>query len=572
MITPFSSLELKFSLHQRERFRAKAPVEWWFVSSRRGEPLLSHPPFSTSFPLLRSLFPKPPMTLWSGEVDSVEIQIPDHDRLLRELRAMRMLLRGQASQLPQRFVFAPAVESEALPLYSQRRLRTGNMDAGIGFCWINRNWDGLDRVEDLTLRDSFDDVHGEIRILRFSLWEWMRKDLNRWIHWLEQAGADLKLSLTRDLHEAQGALNPHLILAEQGRTRLGLPGYRWQDLEKAETLCSQQLQHATEDDPAMLEQVASYTLEVFRARWGGHFRASSKPGLLLALPFGSTVQMLPRFQKARQSRKPIRLMLQAEVLKAHERQGALLEQMTWEAEQPEMLRRKAAIRILSEIADARVEQFFIHRLTLETEPDLLMRLLDRLYRSALRVADESLEPLIRHSHDGVSARALLLLNRRNPEAVPEWIREELKGAQRLALRPLARYLLEKVATPRARKVLRDLGPIPLLAPGESMLPSSPYPSGDLSLTAEILEDTRNPTRQQQAIRLFSLFPDQEERETYGEALADPDPSVRRAAIGILVGSDRPMAIELLRGRAMFEQDPSLKKWVQEAMQVQLSKL
>ncbi len=552
--------------------------ELWLAPSRYARPILEHPELKGRYPHLaeigqqwHSLSQKMDESVISFTAAKRNEWLDEFEKLQRDLRE---------KELPSRFFFSPLPSHyQNVPIYSRRRLPTGLMEAAFDTCFINRNWDGLDRIDDLATRDFFEDIDGVIHILKYPLHRYLSDELAEVIALLRRTDAAESVTLEwRALPQNHETLIVQMLdLAERYRFLRQLPNYEEYQLTKLDedfkTLFGEPEKVAEEH----LLSLSAYVAEMMRSRWQGYYRplleeeaerqpdGEKIPALALELPFGATLYPFQKLFHAYRAGRPFSLSLHFSVLNAHRRQAHLQEALGQElySEHPE--RRKAALRILCELADFRVEALLLRYLPHEKEPDALMRILARLHQGITPVPISLLKELVHHSHDGVAGRALLLLARQNFEELPEVIAQLLAGGARLPLRPLARQILEKLQTKKAKKILRSLGPIPLLRSHQNPLPIDIDRSKSLKMTAEILENCDNPVKREAALRIFSAYPDSSEIDAFGSALADPERSLRSAAIALLSNSSHSSVRKLLTTRLMLENDPFLRLFLKEIL-------
>ncbi|HAA53746.1 MAG TPA: hypothetical protein DCE42_03280 [Myxococcales bacterium] len=566
---PSQSITLQTPRHSVTSYRL---FELWSPPSRKAQPILKHPLLVDNCPGLIEIGDEVLGHIQEARPAS-EVSYPlEKKRLLVALRELHRQL-AQPS-LPARFMFAPYVtERSPMPTYSRRRLPTGQMEAAFDTCYINRNWDGLERIDDLTMRDTFEDMEGFIRIVRVPLVHYLGGEIERWLMVLESTLEDHVALCWRRDGESQDALILEVLeVAERWRQYEELPGYLPEALQQGEEMLAKMID-ARGDATHVISAIGAYLSELMRAQWGGVYRrtsgetkgATKVPAMSLHLPFGAIVNPIEKVMQAYEQKRKISLQLHLDVIDAHRRQGTLQGQLGRYISSGDILTRKAAVRILCTIADVRVEDMLIAHLSHEEQPDILLRMLDRLLEGYRKIPEDLLAPLVEHEQDSIASRAIMLLLRQKAKSLPKMLQTLLEGGERFALRPLARVVLEKLRTKEAKKVLRGLGPIPLRKEGVPVLIGTTTPSSRLPVLADVLEDSANPMTQTRAIEIFCLFPDREEEEMLGAALADPARHIRLAVVGLLSQSDHPTARQLLRGRLMFEEDPMVRDVLKEAV-------
>ena|GEM_PF-2039805 len=589
MFFPQQELFLSLSFSRECTLPSRFLKEIWFSSHRSGSSILRYITTSphlqqsahSTFELLRSLGPKIIQSIQENQGLPCELVLKRED-FLRELAAFQALIQKEQG-LPKRYFFTPYLSLDTpLPKYSKRKLRTGLLQSGFDLCFINRNWDGLDRIEDLTHLDFFEDGEGTIRVLGIPLSEHLGAVLESWLAILEQHPKEgtVRLLVKPELKNRDQLALEVLQRAENWRLSHQVGDYSFDSLEKAERFLKDWVKKTKKITPGAIARVAemgTYLGEVMRGMWGGYYRSlqdepleddphsDATSGYALELPFDRTVFPIVKVLESFKLGRALPLRLHIEVIQAHHRQGALFKRIERELYQDELNRRKAALRILCDIFDLRVDSILADYLLFEEEPELLMRAMERLQGVQIPLDLDCLKFFAVQDDDRVSARALSLLAKQQYSGLPELIQQLLKGKKRSLLRPLARKLLEDLGSKEAKKALRALGPIPILASGQRLIPGQVHPPGRLPLLAEILEDCANPNKLEAAIRILSIFPNDLEPETFGSALADPSPRLRMDAIGLLALSDRPIARKLLKGRLMLEKDPLVTALLKEAI-------
>lgn len=508
--------------------------------------------------------------------------------LLSELKSIQAQL--HQGTWPKRFFFAPDLPlSSPLPSYSSRILRTGVMHAGFDLCMINRNWDGTDRIEDLTSREHFDDAVGVVQIIRRSIAEHLSSDLEVWIGFVEalQVSA-FEIRFERFETDPEKLLLKVQERAERWRQRWDIPDYQSFRIQRVEEQWKAILKRKRPHYENVID-LGAYMSEMMRALWGGYYRplqegdgiptfgesigisAQAEPAVVLEFPFDCSIQPLEKVHRSLEQKKSVNWPLQIQVLSAQKRQRQLLVQLGHELYHPDFARQRAAFQILFEIPDARVDRMFVNWLSSCEDHDCTMYVLERLFQSRMRLDTELLIQLARHERIGISARAVWLLKRKKFKALPQLLRELLAGGLRIPLRPLGRHILEhwegnKAQRAEARKILKGLGPIPPAKSDEHFYPDPPTKIEMMPLLAEILEDSANPVRRETALRILMLFPNREETEALGLALADPEPQLRMATIGLLAGTDRYELLQLLKTRRLFENHPICSLLLQQSIQ------
>lgn len=549
------------------------PAQSWLWRLLIGSPEGTPPPkpisASTSAPL-------PALSLallWEASV-SVDVSA-----FLDSLLAFSHALATES--LPPRYVFAPMVRvGTPMPVFSRKRLKTGMLEAAFDRCLINRNWDGMDRFEDLTKRTEIEDLTGTYRILAQPLRALLESEIFGWIGFLRRHLHEKKINIVVSRYDGDADALAVQVLerAERWRALFQLSDYLPERLEKAEarffTLLAKCGEHSTppKEIAEELMDIGAYLGEVLRANLGGVYARLSascapigEPAVGLLLPYRAEAFPLEKIMRAVQQKRKISLRLQADVQMAHRRQAGLLERLGSFLDDKERLRRRAAIRILSDIADTRVDHAFVERLFVEEDPDLLMRLLERLRHAPFPVEASALRPLVAHPEDGVASRAIAILGQQQDPTLPEQLQFLLARGERIPLRPLVRKILEGYDGPHAKRILKSLGPIPSISAVAPLFSPLPPPSSGCPLLAEILENSDNPAQQESAIHILCAFPDAEEDEVLRLAISDPQRSLRIGAISLLATSDRPFPRQLLKGRRMFEDDPLVRAVLLEAI-------
>ncbi|MCK6509119.1 HEAT repeat domain-containing protein [Myxococcota bacterium] len=503
----------------------------------------------------------------------------DAAELLEHLTSFARALATET--LPPRYAFAPMVRAGTpMPTFSRKRLKTGMLEAAFDRCLINRNWDGIDRFEDLTARSEIEDLTGVYRVLAQPLRVLLEPEILAWMGFLRRHQHEkiVQMTVTRYDGEADTLAVQVLERAERWRALFQLSDYLPERLEKAESRFLTLLSKAEPHDeiPKEITQewtdIGAYLGEVLRANLGGEYArlsascgALGEPAVGLLLPFRAEAFPIEKLMRAAKQKRKISLRLQADVQMAHRRQAGLLERLGAFLDDDERLRRRGAVRILSDIADTRVDHAFVERLFVEKDADLLVRLLERLRCAPFPVEAGALRPLVSHAEDGVSSRAIAILGQQQDPALPEQLQFLLAGGERIPLRPLVRQILEAYTGPHAKRILKSLGPIPSLQAGALLFLPVPPPSLGCPLLAEILENSDNPAQQESALQILCAFPDDEEEEALRRAIADPQRSLRIGAITLLATSDRPFPRQLLKGRRMFEDDPLVRSVLLEAI-------
>lgn len=553
--------------------------ELWFARRREARAAFSFPEISMGLQYLpdasEAFFPA---CVTQDVVVSCgrDVLLADCERLCTNLQ--------ESVELPKRFAFGPLLPAETpVPLYSSRKMRTGSMIAGIDLCMINRNWDGTDRVEDLRLRDTFTDAVGDIRIVSRTLWEHFGDDLSSWMGLLQAAPeGTIAIQVSRSDNESETYLTQVMERAERWRERWGVAGYEKQHLAIVDAQWKQIIAKKRANVENALD-LAAYVSELMRAQLGGFYETSSAvvedwpkkqsaiPAIQLRFPFDCQLQPFAKVARSLLAKRGINWSLQLDVFAAQKRQRGLFLGLTSALFQKDLSRQTAALQILLEIPDGRVDRILSSWLQRCEHDEQLLLVLDRLYQARFPVPRGVLSSLLGHPRDGVVARALWLLHRYGVEEMPEVLLSLLAGGKRMSLRPLARYFLETMMRKRKdkariRKVLKSLGPIPPHRSEAQLFPDPPKPLETMPLMAEILEDCANPARREAALAILALYPDRDEATVFGEALADPEPALRQATIGLLAESDRTMAIQLLKGRLLFEQDPACRVDMQKAIE------
>ncbi|MCB9642874.1 MAG: HEAT repeat domain-containing protein [Myxococcales bacterium] len=570
--TTTSPTSPKASTQKTKSPKQPAPQEgwsfWrWLVGGPKDEAPAIKKLERRNFPSLR------PSMLWETSV-SVEVQ-----PLLEELEAFVAAFTKE--EAPPRYLFAPMVKAGTpLPTFSRKRLKTGMIEAAYDRCLINRNWDGIDRFEDLTARNELEDLTGMYRIFSLSLRAYLEPTIQAWIGFLRRHLHEKTVDIVifRYAGDAETLAVQVLERAERWRALFQLPDYLPERLEKAEsrflTLFAK-IDAAASPPEEMLRELmdlGAYLGEVIRASLGGCYaqlepssEPLGEPAVGLLLPFRAESYPIEKVMRALHQRRKISLRLQADVQMAHRRQSALLERLGAALDHDELARRRASLRIMADIADTRVDHAFVERLFVEKDDELLMRLLERLQHTPFQVEPTALYPLVKHPHDGVAARAIAILGGSQDPALPEILQLMLAGGERIPLRPIARKVLEGYTNPHAKRVLKSLGPIPSMTTGTPLFSKLPPPRVGCPLLAEILENSNNPSQQDAALQILCAFPDEEEEEALRRAISDPQRSLRMAAVALLAESDRPFSRTLLKGRRMFEEDALVRLALLEAI-------
>ncbi len=592
--------ERNFSMPLKESSIALA--ELWIPRAKKGASVLADRRLQGHMPLLE----KVSQVLKETPLTEPLIRVPVDALLLhRDWVRLRHALQ-QVHAWPQRFWFTPVVEAHAVaPRFSRRPLSTGLMEAGYNVCYMNRNWDGIDRLDDLTDRHEFLDAAGTVGIEKQSLWDYMGGDLNRWMALLERGSfTEVQLQFEPLGEDAEHSLAQVLQRAERWRKHAQLPGYDLLNLEHVERHWDSLLKSRQTTYGKALD-IGAYIAEMMRARWGGSYRKYEpkeqddallpshvpqrdrkkplnmpdiEPDVVLDLPFGRTLAPLHKALRSLLSKRKLAWRLQVEVLEAHRRQGALQQHLGRELYSSNPLRTRGALRLLWEIADLRVERLLAQRLVVEEDPLHLCVMMERLESAPKIVQPELLAQLAQDPDDAVASRALWLLFLQKEPQLPTLVERIFSGGQRASLRQLARHILmywksrEAEAKPywkgkdsETKKILRSLGPIPPPSSVEAMFPPIPGRWESLPLLSEILENCANPAKQEVAMKIVVEWPDQVEFDTLGSALADPDPKRRATTIGLLAESDRRQIRELLRTRLLFETDELCRRLLQAAL-------
>ena len=479
-------------------------------------------------------------------------------------------------ELPPRYFFSPLLAAGTpLPLFSRRRIKTGTMEAGIDRCLINRDWDGIDRFDDLTGREEIEDLTGYYKIHRVSLRDYLGGALWRGREMAARRMEGEKLAFVVAVYRGDTeALSQRIAeRAERWRELFGLSSYLPEHLEMA----SARLGGVMEGGEKYLSEIAdigAYLGEVMRAQLGGVYlslpascQALGDPAVALLMPFGAESYPIEKTLRAAKTGRKISLTLQADVQRSHQRQASLVSRLGRVLAEGTLIERRAALRLLAEIAETPVAHLFLERLRVEKEPDLLARMLDRLQDAPFEIDPQPILLLARHEADLVAARAIALLARDRVEALPLLLEELLAGGARIPLRPLARHALERYTEHHAKRILKSLGPIPLLGKEISLsFPPLPSPRKNCPILAEILElANERPELVEKALQILCAFSDLEEEEVLGTAIADPQLSLRESTLSLLVLTDDPLALHLLKGRRFFEEEPKLRMMILEAL-------
>lgn len=568
-----------------------ALAELWIPRTRQGQAVLQDNRWDTHIPVCLSVLHNiqqhaSPTSAWTVSVQG--------DAFLRELRQIRHVLR-QIWAWPFRYWFSPVARSlHPTPLFSRRKLPTGLMEAGYQVCHINRNWDGIDRLDDLSLRDEFLDAAGTVYIVRQSLWAYLGSDLDRWIsmlcrgHW-----GEIELQFVPGQETQETWLEQIMARAERWRTTVGLPDYAIHRKDDVEKQWQQLLLQRTPFLGTALD-IAAYVAEMMRTHWGGEYRAWTpedqtgttlpfqapgsktkqpsnlpvpEPNVVLKLPWEQTVAPLHKAIHALFEKRKFAWPLQIDVLAAHRRQGFLLEQLGQELFSSHPTRVRGTLRLLWHIADLRVEEMLAQRLLLEQDPLHLCVILERLEQAPKRLQARTLGDLAQHPHPAVVARVLWLLFLRKDTQTPELIDHLTQQDTIFALRPLAHHVLTHTTGDRqlAKRVLRKLGPAPPVRSDDDLFPPKPGVWEPLPGLSEILEDCANPNKQKIALQILEDWPDLSELDTLGHALANPNPVERMQVMGLLSGSDQPRFRDILRTRLLFETDPLCRAALQSIL-------
>ncbi|TNE43467.1 MAG: hypothetical protein EP343_33515 [Deltaproteobacteria bacterium] len=570
-------------------------AELWIPRATKGESLLRDKRLQGQFPSLEAMMevietPGPPNEPVACEVDPVQLQ-DDWQRLVTVLK--------QVHAWPPRYWFSPEMDYPGpAPRFSRRKLDTGQMEAGYNLCYINRNWDGIDRLDDLTDRHAFEDALGTLTIQRQPMWDYLGQAMQKWLHLLTRGALKEAIVTWERLgEEPETFLEQVMYRAESWRHRTDMANYHPNHLEQVAEQWEKLLQTPGVTLKMGLD-LGAYVAEVMRAQWGGTYRPykpkESKekipdrvptrrrkkapevpdfdPDVELVLPFGRTIHPMRKALQAMQEKRKLAWKLQVDVLDAHRRQGQLIDHLGQELFSEDTLRVRGVLRLLWDIADLRVEEWFAQRLMVEDDPLHLCMLLERMEQAPKRVPVRLLGSLVQESDDAVSARALWLLFHRQEPQLPDLIEQNFVAGERTAVRPLLRHILThwKKDPSRARRVLRGLGPIPPQSSPEDLFPPVPGLWEPLPLLAEILEDCANPAKHEVALQMLQAWPNLSEEDTLGSALADPDPVQRAKTIGLLSSSDRRELRALLRTRMMFETDDLCRRLLQAVLSPQPS--
>ena len=570
--------------------RSSTPLaELWIPRASKGEALLRDRRLQGKFPSFEMMLdaletPGPPDEPVVCEVDPT-VLLDDWTRLLTVLQ--------QVHAWPSRYWFSPEMKRLGpAPRFSRRKLATGQMEAGYNLCYINRNWDGIDRIDDLSDRHAFEDALGTLIIHQQSMWDYLGPTLQDW-HYLLSRGQlkEAIVTFERQGETAESHLEKVIYRAESWRLRTELPNYHEQCLDEV----TKQWERLLKSPTATLKfglDLGAYVAEVMRAKWGGHYQEAVsqpsgfpipsrvptkrrkklevpefEPNVELVLPFGRTIHPMRKALQTMQEKRKLAWKLQLDVLDAHRRQGQLIDQLGQELFANDSLRVRGALRLLWDIADLRVEDWFAQRLMVEDDPLHLCMLLERMEQAPKRVPGTLLATLVQESNDAISARALWLLYQRQEPQLAELIEQNFVAGERMPLRPLLRHILThwKKDRNKARRVLRGLGPIPPGTSVDALFPPIPGLWEPLPLLAEILEDCANPAKHEVALQMLEAWPNMTEDDTLGSALADPDPIQRAKTIGLLSGTDRPALRNLLRTRMMFETDDLCRRLLQAVL-------
>jgi hypothetical protein len=570
-------------------------AELWIPRSRRGIAILDDRLFDIGkFGQLRKVLEQ---LCEDKSVHNQQIGIEiDAVALLKDLRELALMLQD-VRNWPYRYWFAPAIECrDHLPLYAWRKMSTGLMESGFNLCYINRNWDGIERIDDLTQRDELLDAEGTIQIIRHSLWRHLGKDLKSWIALLERGNfSRVSLSFTPIDHTADLSILEVLNRAENWRLSVKIPDYRPIHMQHVQEIWQQMMKQSQLHLGSVLG-LAAYVAELVRASWGGQYqtieahkaaealntapitkitseqrknieRLKSKitPSVTLKLPFGKSIMPLHQAAEAMVFRRSISWKLQYDILEAHQRQSGLIADLGCQLYSALPSRSRAALRLIEGISDIRIDQMLIERLITEKDELHLCIILERIENTPHHINNALLAELAHHCNDAVAARAIWILFCKKVDGLPALLEQILSGGQRIPLRPLARHILSHWNGTQAKRILRLLGPIPPALSVDSLLPILPKPWPKLPLLSEIMENCANPAKRETALNIISLWPDRTEEDTLGAALADPEPMLRCMTIGLIAESNHPKIRELLRTRLMFESDPLCRQCLQAAL-------
>ncbi len=550
--------------------------ELWISPSPRGNPILEHPFFS-DLTVLRGLFPQlKTQSELSQQIEGTPIKVAalrgEFQRLFKKLY--------QTRPLPFRYWFVAPTEGDPLgrPIYSRRRLPTGLMEAAFDLCYINRNWDGNDRFEDLTEREIFLDSAGEIAIYPQSLAAFLAGELRSWRNLLSALPDHLELEprLERadQLSEilALGSLN----VAERARRRFGFPNYHPRNLQRLGELWKKMLtKRGNFEDLALL--LTAYFAEILRSQFPSvHYRRFEKPpdkreqiedslfrewrGVGLYFPYGLKLKLFYRAERAYFFKHNFSWNLIYESTASHLRQSEALLELASHLASPSAEHRRAALQILLAIGDLRAKQLLAFYLEKEEKARALSAILSALtppppgIRLPLgRLLQICLSP---NSERTNAQKALELLAAYLREQFPTFIEKFIEKLPR-SLYPTLRQILKKQTSSQNKQLLKKLSVKGVSNDNpQQNIPSLP----PAPLLAELVENSSNPKKLQVAIKILSSYPASEELEQIGQALTDPDPTVRLAVIGLIGDSSSSEQLrEQLKMRSLFEENPLCKR-------------